>query len=67
MQTVAIETRPCPGCGARSEVNVTVEEAEALMAGAHVQDALPNHSAADRERLISGMCGPCWERLVEDE
>ena len=31
--------------------------------GAFVQDAFPMLSADDRERLVTGICGPCWERL----
>lgn len=35
-------------------------------AGQHVQDALPELSASDREILISGTHSDCWDRLWGD-
>lgn len=34
--------------------------------GARIQDVMPNISADDRELLISGMCGKCFDKLFED-
>jgi hypothetical protein len=34
--------------------------------GAMIQDAFPEMSADDRERMISGTCGPCWNQLFAD-
>ena len=34
--------------------------------GARVQDALPQLSVNDRELLISGICGTCFDALFED-
>lgn len=33
----------------------------------YIQVALPELSDADRERLISGMCPDCWDRVFGDE
>ena len=32
-----------------------------------VQDHFPQLSAEDREMLVSGVCGKCWDRLFPDE
>jgi hypothetical protein len=31
--------------------------------GAFVQDAFPMLTPPERERLVTGICGPCWEAL----
>lgn len=67
---VTIKTRPCPSCGQVATLTVDQTGIDALGAGAHVQDAFPMLSDADRERLISGTCGPCWAQMfsgMEDE
>lgn len=33
---------------------------------AHIQDALPGLSAAERELLISGICPVCWDKLFRE-
>lgn len=33
----------------------------------HIQDILPNHSADERELIISGTCGTCFDRMFSQE
>jgi hypothetical protein len=35
--------------------------------GQHIQDAMPGLSADEREILISGICGKCFDSLGGDE
>jgi hypothetical protein len=33
----------------------------------HIQNALPNISDNDRELLLSGICGECFDKIFEEE
>jgi hypothetical protein len=35
--------------------------------GTMIQYAFPHLSANDRERLISGICTPCWDKMFGEE
>lgn len=61
-ETVAIETR-CPFCGKTATVEVPVDGFIAWQFGATVQRAFPNLDANTRERLVSGICPTCWDKM----
>lgn len=64
----SVETLPCPLCGERKTFRCTVSEAEALIGGnTLIQDVFPTMSADDRERFISGICPPCWNKVFTKE
>lgn len=66
-QTVNLTSKKCPSCDETESFDVPVGDAQRYLEGvAHIQDALPTLSAAQRERLISGYCGPCWSALWTD-
>ena len=60
--TVAIETR-CPFCGKTAIVEVPMDGFIAWQGGATIQQALPELDANDRERLVSGICPTCWDKM----
>lgn len=53
----------CIHCGVMHHPTCTQAEYKAWMGGAFVQTAFPNMSADNRELLISGTCGTCWDDL----
>ncbi len=53
----------CRICKQEKEVNVTKEQYQALAKGALIQNAMPNVPSDERELLISGMCGKCFDNL----
>jgi len=57
----------CPECGGLWVLNVTEAQREKLRAGALIQDALPEMPPAERELLLSGICGKCWDKLFGGE
>jgi len=59
--------KKCRICGEVYTIPMTETEHELLMSGVHIQDALPNHSADDRELLLSGICGKCFDELFYGE
>lgn len=63
---ISVKTK-CPWCGETSTVTVTRVGYEAWVTGTKIQDAFPELSASDRERLISGVCGPCWDEEFSDD
>lgn len=57
------KTIPCPQCGKSTEIEVQAVDLRRYNQGAHIQEAFPYLSAADRERLLSGICGDCFDTL----
>lgn len=54
-------------CGDEKVFDLDAESAVAWYRGALLQDVFPDMSPDDAERLISGTCSPCWERLFAEE
>ena len=54
----------CPHCEKEERMRVPSEGAHRWhFKGELIQHAFPEMSKQDRERLVSGVCGPCWEEL----
>lgn len=62
---------PCVECGKPQSVRVDAEAAIRFRDGGFAQDCFPGLSADEREFLISGICGECWDKMFggpeEDE
>jgi len=67
----ALTTIPCRDCGQSAIITVLAEQLFQYNQGAEMRNAFPTLSAAERERLLSGYCEPCWDELFpatgEDE
>lgn len=65
-----IKTIPCPknmgGCGKSVTLIVKGPDLFKYRQGAHMQQAFPYLAANERERLITGICGPCWHEMWND-
>lgn len=57
----------CPHCRKEEAVEVSQAGYEKWKAGSLIQDALPELSADVREQLITGYCGPCWNKIFSEE
>jgi len=60
-------TTSCPLCSKTEIIAVPTERHRNWVNGAHIQNALPNLTANQREQLISGVCPPCWGTFDEPE
>lgn len=58
-----IMTPRCMACGEASIVELTDSEQVALDSGALIQNALPHRTADERELLITGTHGECWDKM----
>jgi hypothetical protein len=65
--TIDFKTKPCPRCGSSVTLKLSVEGAKAYNGGELIQVAFPTMPAADRERLVTGICGDCWDKLFPPE
>ena len=63
-----IETKTCFHCGNTGTVEIYSRELFELRQGAFIQDAVKSLQVEEREQLISGTHGKCWEDMFgEDE
>jgi len=53
----------CPMCGDTKVLSLPEAGYKAWQNGTMIQRALPELSADDRERLISGICPTCWDKM----
>jgi len=56
-------TTTCPMCGDTAVLNVSAAGYAAWQNGTIIQTALPELDVDDRERLISGICPICWDKM----
>lgn len=68
------KTIQCPkrlgGCGSTQEIKIKTADLDRYNRGVLMQNAFPYLDAGQRERLISGFCSNCWDKLFlpsEDE
>ena len=64
--TIILEVA-CPVCGKVSEISVEVNDYIDWQNGKLTQNAFPYLSASEREMLISGVCGDCWDNMFGKE
>lgn len=55
----------CPLCHGTKVIEVTDGSWRMYAEGAFAQDAFSYLSVDDRERLMTGICPACWERMHE--
>lgn len=63
--SVYVFSVPCTSCGKDQSLAVQDSGLFKYNHGATVQGAFPELSAAQRELLISGLCGKCWNDLFD--
>ncbi len=59
--------KTCKICLDEKEVEVSGPAFIAWHKGELIQDAMPEISAADRELLVSGVCGTCFDKMFPPE
>ena len=57
--------RTCIFCKREYPIIVPIEGYDLWKQGRMIQDAMPGVSAADREFLISGTCGECFDGMFK--
>ena len=53
----------CLQCGTTVHISVLQPDFEKWQGGELIQNAMPYLSPDEREILISGTCGPCFDRM----
>ena len=61
---VALIDAQCVQCTNVYRFTVGEDDLAAWIDGAHIQNVMPYLSANERELFISGLCGPCFDRLM---
>ena len=63
----AVAYARCRSCGKTKSLLVNPSDVSDWKQGKYIQDAMPYLSAADRELLISGTCGDCFDKMYNFE
>ena len=58
-----IETKTCLHCKKTGTVKILTSELFYIRQGYHIQDAVKSLDKPEREQLISGIHGNCWEEM----
>ena len=53
----------CRKCNDQVEMKVNIDDVTAWENGKLIQDAMPYLTPDEREILISGTCGPCFDNM----
>ena len=56
----------CSSCGDVFRITAPKSAWDARANGARVQEAFPMLNSDQREILVSGICGPCFDEMLED-
>lgn len=66
--TATIESKPCPFCGTTEIIRLnSMDDYNSWVGGVLIQYAMPYLTPAQRERLMTGICDPCWEETFKDD
>ena len=57
----------CQKCGDSQTMLVKKTDLRAWKNGEYIQNAMPYLTGDERELLISGTCGPCFDNMFPDE
>ena len=57
----------CPICKEWKSIKVSVRKWREWKSGALIQNCFPELSSDDRERLMSGFCPKCFDKLFAEE
>lgn len=63
MSTVKLQSKKCPDCGGVEIFEVAETDLFLWESGGLIQNCFPYLTKDQRERLISGYCTPCWDKL----
>lgn len=63
MYDTTINSKPCPGCHETVLIQVRRKDYLAWKNGELIHKAFSYLTREQRERLISGYCDPCWDKL----
>jgi hypothetical protein len=62
-----VSSLACPTCGEILTVELPGSLLYAYNTGAYIYEVFPDMSPDDRERFITGWCGPCWYDIFDED
>lgn len=60
-------TIQCRVCKEYIQISATPSQVQAWKEGLLIQKAMPNVPADERELLISGICGSCFDEMFQED
>ena len=65
--TCVVLTTPCIGCHQSTRMTLDTDKVKRWLNGTHIQNVFPEMKPDDREVLLSGIHGPCWDEIFGGE
>lgn len=66
-QVEVVCSKDIDGCGKTYVLNYSADQQAIVESGGHIQNVARNLDDGERELLISGFCGACFDALFADE
>lgn len=66
MSDKAIIIKDCERCGTVHELVVQKSDIRRVVDGMHIQEAMPYLTSNQRELMISGICGDCFDEIFKE-
>ncbi len=63
---ITVITAKCLMCGLSSQITMPLDKYQRWYSGESIQVVMPEWSAEERELLISGTHGPCWNEMMHE-
>ena len=57
----------CPSCGKVNQLMASKAGIRSWRQGEHIQNAFPELNPDQRELLLTGICGKCWDDTFKEE
>ncbi len=61
------ESLTCPKCQGSIKIELAGRQLHAYHNDNLIDEVLPDMNPEDRERFITGICPPCWEKMFNPE
>lgn len=64
--SATVESKACPFCGSTEIIRLrSMDDYNSWVGGTLIQNAMPYLTPSQRERLMTGICDPCWHETFK--
>lgn len=65
--SATVESKACPFCDSTEIIRLrSMDDYNSWVGGTLIQNAMPYLTPSQRERLMTGICGTCWDDVFSE-